>query len=894
MNNLSFLAVLESQVNFKKLEEKCDKIFGSWKWVANKGNYGHTSSIIIGWNSSLFDVNLIDHNDQVIHCKVRFPLNNKYVFCSIVYAANKYINRRALWSSIMRHKDFVRDDAWVIGGDFNVTLNLNESTAGSSRYTKGMMEFLDCINYLEIQDINSNGLNFTWNQKPQGSHGILKKLDRVMGNSRLLEVFPSIFASFLLYRLSDHSPVIIKIPLRAKFVVLPFKFPNVLTLSPELKLLVERHWNIEVQGVKMFRLTQKLKNFKKPICKLLKVQGHFSENVDHYRKELEAVQSDLDLDPFNSHLRDLEAIFLGELKKAYDKEERFLKQKAKIHSLKEGDSNSKFFHRIVKGKAHKNKIEAVMNRQGKWLEGEAVYKEFIDYFLDFLGKEEPCEEIMLPDSLFIKNLTLLMLLRWSRLCQMKKLKTTLFDINDDKAYGPDGYSAKFFKSMWSIIGEDFCLAVKEFFANGKILKEVNATVIALVPKVDSPGKVNVKRKIIDTLHFVEGKLPMRIGDWRNKFLSYVGRLQLLSSVLYSLPVYWASCLLIPAAIIKENEKLMKNFLWDCDESKKGRAKIAWSSVCKPVECGGLSLRNLRAWNKAILSKRIWMILSNCDSLWVKWININILKGRSFWDVEEKQDLSWSWRNLIRLRPNFRNHFYSKVGNGANTFMWYDDWHQLGAFDHVLSPREIASAGFSITDKVKDVIADNLWFWPSVWLSLIPQLNEFQLPVLDPLVADKVLWRKRDGKVVDFDIQQVWIDLSNSGQQVPWVQLVWFKQRIPRNSFILWLAIQERLMTQDRMRFWDKNKNLKCSLCNNQFDSHSHLFFECPYSSVVWKAVKDKVELRSDSHGWKEIIEELQGLFKGKSIKVFIMRIAFAASVYYIWREKFHTLQKRQE
>ena len=77
------------------------------------------------------------------------------------------------------------------------------------------------------------------------------------------------------------------------------------------------------------------------------------------------------------------------------------------------------------------------------------------------------------------------------------------------------------------------------------------------------------------------------------------------------------------------------------------------------------------------------------------------------------------------------------------------------------------------------------------------------------------------------------------------------------------------MTQDRMRFWDKNKNPNCTLCNNQPDLHSHLFFECQFSSFVWKAVKDRVEIRSGSHGWKETIEDLQGLIKGKSIQVFI-------------------------
>ncbi|CAI9274222.1 unnamed protein product [Lactuca saligna] len=682
-------AILESQVSSNKLNEKCDKISGDWKWIANKGNVGHTFRIILGWNPNFFDVNLIDHNDQVIHCKVSFPSNNKYVLCSIVYAANKYIERRGLWSSLVHHKGFVRDDPWIIGGDFNVTINPNESSAGSSKFTKGMVEFLECINVLEIQDINCNGLNFTWNQKPQGNNGILKKLDRVMGNSSLLDLFPSIFASFLPYGLSDHSPIVIKIPLKAKFKVLPFKFPNVLSIKSELKMLVENHWNIDIQGIKMFVLIQKLKNLKKPIRKLLKKQGHFLDNVIHFRKELEMVQADLDEDPFNSALRDLEAIFLGELKKTYEKEECFLKQKAKIHWLKDGDNNSKFFHKTVKGRIHKSRIEAIMNKQGEWLEGEDVYKEFVEYFKNFLGTDVPCGEIFQPNSLFIKKLDLIAAAEMTKIVTNDEIKVALFDIDDDKSPGLDGYSAKIFKSMWSVIGEDFCSAVKEFFANGKILKEVNATAIALVPKVDFPGK-------------------------------------------------------------------------------------------------------------------------------------------------EKQDLSWSWRNLIRLRPYFRNHFCSKVGNGVNTFMWYDDWHFLGALSYVLSPREIASAGFRITDKVKDVIVDNSWFWPSEWLSLIPQLNDYQLTMLDPMVADRVLWRKRNSQEVEFDIHQVWIDLSNCGQKLY---------------------------------------------------SHNHLFFECTYSSLVWKVVKDKVGIRSNSHGWKELVEEFQDLFKGKSIQTFIMKIAFAASVYYIWRER---------
>lgn len=49
-NNLSLFVVLESQVSYNKLKENCDKIFGSWKWIVNRGISRNTSRIIIGWN----------------------------------------------------------------------------------------------------------------------------------------------------------------------------------------------------------------------------------------------------------------------------------------------------------------------------------------------------------------------------------------------------------------------------------------------------------------------------------------------------------------------------------------------------------------------------------------------------------------------------------------------------------------------------------------------------------------------------------------------------------------------------------------------------------------------------------------------------------------------------
>ena len=68
-------------------------------------------------------------------------------------------------------------------------------------------------------------------------------------------------------------------------------------------------------------------------------------------------------------------------------------------------------------------------------------------------------------------------------------------IDDSKAPGPDGFSSRFFKAAWDIIGSDVCVAVSSFFEPGSMLREINCTIIALVPKVPNPGSVHDYRPI---------------------------------------------------------------------------------------------------------------------------------------------------------------------------------------------------------------------------------------------------------------------------------------------------------------------------------------------------------------------------------------------------------------
>ncbi|KAL0292016.1 UNVERIFIED_CONTAM: hypothetical protein Sangu_3258200 [Sesamum angustifolium] len=77
----------------------------------------------------------------------------------------------------------------------------------------------------------------------------------------------------------------------------------------------------------------------------------------------------------------------------------------------------------------------------------------------------------------------------------EEIKEAIFDIDEESAPGPDGYTSAFFKSAWPVVGQAISEAICEFFRTGQLLKQVNTTVLALIPKVNLPSYVSDYRPI---------------------------------------------------------------------------------------------------------------------------------------------------------------------------------------------------------------------------------------------------------------------------------------------------------------------------------------------------------------------------------------------------------------
>ncbi|GKB18046.1 RNA-directed DNA polymerase, eukaryota, reverse transcriptase zinc-binding domain protein [Tanacetum coccineum] len=271
---------------------------------------------------------------------------------------------------------------------------------------------------------------------------------------------------------------------------------------------------------------------------------------------------------------------------------------------------------------------------------------------------------------------------------------------------------------------------------------------------------------------------------------------------------------------------------------------------RPKCQGGLGLKDLNIWNKAMLTKHLWQVAMEKESVWVKWISVEKLKGRSVWVINEEANDSWGWKNILKLRDEVRGHIVMKIGNGEKAKVVYDNWSSVGILQYFITQRDIYDVRLNA--------------------------NMQSHILLDIHKKDELIWKSREGKeCLTENIHYGW----------KWKNLVWFTQNIPKHAFILWMAILNKLSTQDKVRMWGSTDVMRCPLCCNDMDSHDHLFFKCQFANEFWRIVKAKIEVTIADMGWNEIVVRFSQMYTGNSIGSIIRRIGLAASVYLIWKER---------
>nr|KYP57326.1 hypothetical protein KK1_003586 [Cajanus cajan] len=126
--------------------------------------------------------------------------------------------------------------------------------------------------------------------------------------------------------------------------------------------------------------------------------------------------------------------------------ESLLLQKSRTQWLQEGDANTRFFHACINQRMKINEI----------------------YFKTL----NPTEFEMLIEPF-----------------SLQEVKAAVWDCENTKSPGPDGFNFYFIKDFWDIMQADFMSFFTDFHDHGRLVKGANNSFIVLIPKKDSPQRV---------------------------------------------------------------------------------------------------------------------------------------------------------------------------------------------------------------------------------------------------------------------------------------------------------------------------------------------------------------------------------------------------------------------
>ncbi|XP_030924735.1 uncharacterized protein LOC115951970 [Quercus lobata] len=175
-----------------------------------------------------------------------------------------------------------------------------------------------------------------------------------------------------------------------------------------------------------------------------------------------------------------------------------------------------------------------------------------------------------------------------------------------------------------------------------------------------------------SLMFIKEKILAKLQGWKEQLLSQAGREILLKAVIQAIPTFAMSCFKIPITLCEEIKSLIRKFWWGQRGNQRKIHWTKWSALCKPKDLGGMGFKELQKFNEAMLTKQVWRLLANNDSLFHRFFKAKFFLNGSILDAKEGNG-SFAWKSILKGRDVIKKGLQWRVGNGDSIHIFHDVW-----------------------------------------------------------------------------------------------------------------------------------------------------------------------------------------------------------------------------
>ena len=262
--------------------------------------------------------------------------------------------------------------------------------------------------------------------------------------------------------------------------------------DPTCETTVAKAWRLKFNGYPIAQVQDKIKKCGDDLTRWNQVQfGNITRLLKKKTDQLKQAELDNTLGLGHNTVVSIR----NEVNELLVKEERMWKQRSRESWLKEGDSNTRYFHSRASHRKRRNSILAVRSDVGELItDPEQIGNQFTAYYQELftaalLEDVDTVLDGIQPSVTNKMNQALVSHFTEDEVILAMKQMAPL------KAPGPDGMPPVFYQSYWHVVGKDITAAVLYCLHSGKLLPSLNHTYVTLIPKIKCPEKVTEYRPI---------------------------------------------------------------------------------------------------------------------------------------------------------------------------------------------------------------------------------------------------------------------------------------------------------------------------------------------------------------------------------------------------------------
>lgn len=137
----------------------------------------------------------------------------------------------------------------------------------------------------------------------------------------------------------------------------------------------------------------------------------------------------------------------------------------------------------------------------------------------------------------------------------------------------------------------------------------------------------------------------------------------------------------------------------------------------------------------------------------------------------------------------------------------------------------------------------------------------------------------------FSVHKMYVNLLPIHPKVTWKHLVLHPKIHPRYKFILWLAVQKRLATVERLQKFGINVPPDCAFCGQHLETFSHLFFECDVTRRTWRRLLQWMRYNRQIQDWENEVKWMSQAARRRGGQAEMTSCLFAMTMHKVWQAR---------